>query len=184
MSVYGSANLLGHLLLLTSTYCLYRAILLKGIQQPQLLLYQQLHREKELLARSEAELAAKVAERTAEVTESNRLLQDELAERKRVERRLLESDEMLRLTRNVALDAVVVINGVGIIVTWNPAATRLFGYPEDEALGANMHDLLVPARYQPAAAAGVTQFGHTGRGEVIGKVLEMMARSATAANFR
>lgn len=73
-SVYGAANLVGHLLLLTSTYFLYRALLLRGIQRPQLLLFHQLNREKELLARNEAELARKVAERTAEVTKSNRQL--------------------------------------------------------------------------------------------------------------
>lgn len=73
-SVYGAANLVGHLLLLASTYFLYRALLLRGIQRPQLLLFHQLNREKELLARNEAELARKVAERTAEVTKSNRRL--------------------------------------------------------------------------------------------------------------
>jgi len=176
VSVYGPANLLGHLLLLTSTYCLYRALLLQGIQKPQLLLFQQLNREKELLARSESELAAKVAARTAEVTERNRQLHEELAERRRVEQQLSESEEMLRLTRNVALDPMLVMDGEGRIVTWNPAATRLFGYEVEEAVGCNLHELLAPERDRAAAAAGMREFRRTGQGAVVGKALESVAK--------
>jgi len=175
VSVYGNANLIGHLLLLTSTYFLYRALVLQGIQKPQFLLFQHLNREKELLARSEAELAIKVAERTAEVTESNRRLQDELAERRRVEQQLLESEEMLRLTRNVALDATIVVDAAGRVVVWNPAATRLFGYPADEVIGRSMHELIVPERFRAAALAGILRFGSTGEGALIGRISELVA---------
>lgn len=55
-SVYDAANLVGHLLLLTSAYCIYRALLLHSIEQPLHLLFHQLHAEKERLTKSEAEL--------------------------------------------------------------------------------------------------------------------------------
>lgn len=175
VSVYGNANLIGHLLLLTSTYFLYRALVLQGIQKPQFLLFQHLNREKELLARSEAELAIKVAERTAEVTESNRRLQDELVERRRVEQQLLESEEMLRLTRNVALDATIVIDAAGRVIVWNPAASRLFGYPADEVIGRSLHELIVPERFRAAAISGIRRFGSTGEGALIGRISELVA---------
>ena len=81
VSVFGAANFVGHLLLLTSTYFLYRALLIEGIRKPQLMLFQHLNRERKILADSEAELSRKVAERTAEVSEANRRLEQRVAER-------------------------------------------------------------------------------------------------------
>jgi signal transduction histidine kinase len=81
VSVYGLANYLGHLLLLTSTYFLYRALLIQGIRKPQLMLFHHLNREREILAQSEAELARKVAERTAQVRRLNEELEQRVAER-------------------------------------------------------------------------------------------------------
>ncbi|HZX33157.1 MAG TPA: MASE3 domain-containing protein [Rhodocyclaceae bacterium] len=183
VSVYGPANLIGHLLLLTSTYGLYRAVLIQGIQKPQQLLFAHLSREKELLARSEAELAIKVAERTAELKESNLRLAEELEERNRIGQRLAESEEMLRLTRNVALDAMVVIDDGGRVVIWNPAATRMFGYEADEAIGSGMHDLIVPERFRRGIAEGLATFAQTGTGPIVGKTLEMMARRRDGGEF-
>jgi signal transduction histidine kinase len=94
VSVYGMANRTGHLLLLASTYFLYRAVLLVGIRKPQVLLYHQLNRERELLAGSEAALARKVAERTAEINAINRELEA------RVERRTADLE-----TANKELEA-------------------------------------------------------------------------------
>jgi signal transduction histidine kinase len=81
VSVSGLANYAGHLLLLTSTYFLYRALLIQGIRKPQLMLFHQLSREREVLAQSEAELAHKVAERTAQVRRLNEELEQRVAER-------------------------------------------------------------------------------------------------------
>jgi PAS domain S-box-containing protein len=42
-------------------------------------------------------------------------------------------------------DAVVVTDAAGAITMWNPAAERIFGYPESEALGRSL-DLIIPER--------------------------------------
>ena len=42
-------------------------------------------------------------------------------------------------------DAVVVCDANGAIVLWNPAAERLFGYTEAEALGQSL-DMIIPER--------------------------------------
>lgn len=144
--MYGNANLSGHQLLLTSTYFLYRALVLQGIQKAQFLLFQHLNREKELLARSEAELAIKVAERTAEVTESNRRLQDELVERRRVEQQLMaavQAREQLAAIVESTGEAVIGKNLDGAVSTWNSGASRLYGYTAAEMCGRNV-DVLVP----------------------------------------
>jgi PAS domain-containing protein len=42
-------------------------------------------------------------------------------------------------------DAIIVVDAHEKIVLWNPAATRIFGYSEEEALGSTL-DLIIPER--------------------------------------
>ena len=44
-------------------------------------------------------------------------------------------------------DAVIVADPSGAIRFWNPAAERLFGFTEAEALGSSL-DLIVPERFR------------------------------------
>ena len=63
-------------------------------------------------------------------------------------------------------DAVVVADAHEKIVLWNAAATRIFGYSEEEALG-NTLDLIVPDRqrqrhnegYSKSMETGTTRYG-------------------------
>jgi PAS domain S-box-containing protein len=65
-------------------------------------------------------------------------------------------------------DAVVVTDGAGAIILWNPAAERMFGYTEREALGASL-DLIIPERlrqrhwdgYHQTMRTGETKYGTT-----------------------
>ena len=64
-------------------------------------------------------------------------------------------------------DAVIVADPSGAIRFWNPAAERLFGFTEAEALG-NSLDLIVPERfrerhwagYKRTMTTGQTRYGH------------------------
>jgi PAS domain S-box-containing protein len=63
-------------------------------------------------------------------------------------------------------DAVIVADANEKIILWNPAATRIFGYSEAEALG-NTLDLIVPERqrqkhnegYSHSMQTGTTRYG-------------------------
>ena len=63
-------------------------------------------------------------------------------------------------------DAIIVADAHVKIVLWNPAATRIFGYLEEEALG-NTLDLIVPERqrqkhnegYSHSMETGTTRYG-------------------------
>jgi len=65
-------------------------------------------------------------------------------------------------------DAVVVTDGAGAIILWNPGAERMFGYTEREALGASL-DLIIPERmrqrhwdgYHQTMRTGETKYGTT-----------------------
>lgn len=64
-------------------------------------------------------------------------------------------------------DAIVVSDASGAINLWNPAAERLFGFTQAEALG-NSLDLIVPERlrerhwagYRRTMASGNTRYAH------------------------
>ena len=63
-------------------------------------------------------------------------------------------------------DGVVVCNAGGAIVGWNAAATRIFGFDKQEAMGQSL-DLIIPERqrqrhwdgYNKTMDTGVTRYG-------------------------
>jgi PAS domain S-box-containing protein len=67
---------------------------------------------------------------------------------------------------SAAGDAMVVCDVAGFITLWNPAAERMFGHSEAEALGQSL-DIIIPERqrarhwegYHKTAASGVTKYG-------------------------
>ena len=58
-------------------------------------------------------------------------------------------------------DAIVVADVHEKIVLWNPAATRIFGYSEQEALGRSL-DLIVPERQRQKHNEGFSKSMETG----------------------
>jgi len=58
-----------------------------------------------------------------------------------------ESEEKLRAISNSAMDAIILMDTTGKIVYWNPAATKIFGYTQEEALGRNLEKLLFPPQH-------------------------------------
>ena len=63
-------------------------------------------------------------------------------------------------------DAIVIADAGGKIIVWNPAAERIFGYAQGEALG-NSLDIITPQRlqqrhwdgYHKTMATGITRYG-------------------------
>ncbi len=58
-------------------------------------------------------------------------------------------------------DAVVISDADGRIVTWNPAAERIFGFSEAEALGETL-DLITPERHRKRHWDGYAKTMRTG----------------------
>ena len=64
-------------------------------------------------------------------------------------------------------DGIIAADPDGIILLWNPAAKRIFGFRPEEALGHSL-DLIIPERlrqrhwegYQRVMQTGQTQYGH------------------------
>jgi PAS domain S-box-containing protein len=94
--------------------------------------------------RTERELAeSRIVTREHETR--RRELEHEISQRKRVEQALREAEEYLRLMVESVKDfAIFTVDPRGRIVSWNPGAERLFGYPEPEILGQHLDILFTP----------------------------------------
>jgi PAS domain S-box-containing protein len=69
----------------------------------------------------------------------------EITERRRVEMRLREGEERLRLLIDSVVDyAIFTITEDGRIATWNPGAQRVFGFSADEIVGREAAILFTP----------------------------------------
>jgi PAS domain S-box-containing protein len=94
-------------------------------------------RAQSMLQQAHDELEIKVQERTADLSASNKQLQAEIGERKRVEESLLEKAGLLDLTH----DTVFVRDMNDVIRYWNRGAEELYGWKKEEALGQISHKL-------------------------------------------
>lgn len=59
-------------------------------------------------------------------------------------------------------DAVIAADSTGAITLWNPAAERMFGYAEHEALGKSL-DIITPQRHQQRHWDGYYKTMETGK---------------------
>ncbi len=90
----------------------------------------------------------------------------------RVQHLLTESEDRFRSLVESATDAIIVANGHGLIVSWNRSASKLFGYTDEEVIGQPL-TLLMPARYRHAHEQGLARMQSTGKGRVMGSVVEL-----------
>ena len=89
----------------------------------------------------------------------------------------------LRLILETALDAVVIMKSDGIVADWNDRAMSLFGWSPDEAVGRNMADLIIPERYREAHRKGLRRYLESGKGEVIGRRIEVSGLRKNGEEF-
>ena len=84
------------------------------------------------------------------------------------------SIEYKQLVEAVA-DAVILADASGTMRFWNPAAERLFGFTEAEAVG-NALDLIVPERFRERHWAGYKETMATGQTRYAHDVLRVPAQ--------
>lgn len=89
------------------------------------------------------ELVHQLTEAHRQAEQTNRQLQREIIERRRAEE--AERQDKQRLMLHVLNSPLAVIEWDEHfrVVTWNPSATRIFGYSEQEALGRPLQELVI-----------------------------------------
>lgn len=98
--------------------------------------------------------------------------------------KLKDSEAQIHTIFENAPDAVVVIDSANLILRWNPAATRIFGWEQEEVLGKRLPDILIPERYRQKHLAGMKRFLETGEGRIINRTIELQALHKNASEVQ
>src|SRR3989449_5506260 len=86
-----------------------------------------------------------------------------------------ESEARTRLIVNTALDAVIVMDGEGVVKDWNPMAESIFGWSREEAVGHLLSEMGIPPQYRDAHTKGLKHYLATGEGPLLNNRNEMLA---------
>lgn len=98
----------------------------------------ELTREREIITSDGRIVPVEIKANTIELSGGKKIMQGiftDITRRKRALEALRDANESLRATVEAAPLAVFVIDDGGVIQSWNPAAVRLFGWSEQEAIG-------------------------------------------------
>ncbi|HTY23982.1 MAG TPA: PAS domain S-box protein [Desulfomonilaceae bacterium] len=166
-----------------------------------LVLVEDLTADKQIVEHSKKhgqELEQRVEERTSELMAANAQLKEEVAERKRVEMALRESEERYRLLAENSLTGIYVHQDDKFVYV-NKRAAETMGYTENELIGKSIWEVVAPedremtkgivaARLQRKRAPSHYQFRILTRNgevrwiEVLATAIEHNGRPATLAN--
>ncbi len=100
---------------------------------------------------------------------------EDVTESHRARLALHESEEKFRKISESAQDAIIMMGDDQNISFWNNAAERIFGYTAAEAMGQDLHELIVPESARARFAQAFPYFQASGEGAVIGKLIEVSA---------
>jgi PAS domain S-box-containing protein len=92
------------------------------------------------------------------------------------------------ITKNAAIanssyEAIIMMDHHGKISFWNPAAHRIFGYTDQEALGRDIHGLIAPPKYRQRFKDAFPEFVRSGQGSLIGKTHELTGLRENGEEF-
>ena len=109
------------------------------------------------------------------------ILQD-ISERKQTEASLEESQARMAAIVKTAVDAIITIDGQGIVWSFNPAAEKIFGYSSEEIVGRSI-SLLMPSPHREQHAHYLARFKSTGECRVPGVDREVLALRKDGSTF-
>jgi PAS domain S-box-containing protein len=100
---------------------------------------------------------------TEKLRSSFNLLQQEIIERKQMEKTIRASEERFRsLLQGFPAIAIQGYRLDGTTTYWNQACEKLYGYTAEEAIGRNLLDLIIPAEVQEEVKESMEQMARTG----------------------
>ncbi|WP_342250295.1 PAS domain S-box protein [Sphingomonas sp. OTU376] len=110
-----------------------------------------------------------------ERTRAVEALSREVGERAALEASLRANEQRLSGIIGNAHQAIVTMTSAGVITCWNRQAELTFGWPQQEAVGRDLADLIVPADLRDRHRAAMSRFLATGEGTLIGSRIEVQA---------
>jgi len=99
-------------------------------------------------------------------------------QREQTENELRKSESRKGAILDSSQDGIISIDHNGMILEFNPAAQRIFGYTRDQVLGKEMAQLIVPPSLRERHRSGLVNYLATGQGPVLGQRIELTALRA------
>ena len=96
---------------------------------------------------------------------------------------LAESEQLMKMIIDTALDAVVNTYSEGRITDWNPRAETIFGWPRSEALSRDLPATIIPSKFRKAYEKGLRRYLATGKGLILNKRVEIIAMRRDETEF-
>lgn len=107
----------------------------------------------------------------------------DITERKASGEALRDSEERKKGILESALDGIITTDGKGIILEFNPAAERIFGYSSDNAIGEQLDSFIINNDLRDKHETGVDQYLDTSEAPIFGKRIELTALHADGHEF-
>lgn len=101
----------------------------------------------------------------------------------RVHRRQRHLELISQSLYESSLDAIITIDGDGIIREFSSSAEALFGYRREEVVGENVADIIIPPDLRQAHHTGMAHFHASGEGPVLNNRVEVRAMRRDGSIF-
>jgi two-component system, cell cycle sensor histidine kinase and response regulator CckA len=106
----------------------------------------------------------------------------DVTDRQRSEAARAQSEAVQTAVIDAALDTVIVINAHGLVVEWNRAAEKTFGWTRAQAVGQELATLIIPTTYRGAHRRALAAHG-AAESKVLGRRLELTALRRDGTEF-
>ncbi len=105
----------------------------------------------------------------------NDKLISEIKIREETENSLRESEERLRIVTDTTQSAFITINDSNIVLSWNRAAERIFGFSKEEAINQNVFALIVPEEKKAEYEELILSLKKSTHAALAGNIVELVA---------
>ncbi len=106
----------------------------------------------------------------------------DITERKKIELALKKSEEQNRSITQSAADAIISTDTNGIIMSWNDAAEKIFGFKSSEILNKNLIKI-IPAKYLENHREGLKRLTQYADDKLSGRSIELSALRKDGSEF-
>ena len=120
-------------------------------------------------------------DKSGKVVGASKVARD-ITESKLAERELRTGAARLRALIETAVDGVMMIDARGVVLMFNPACERLFGYSADAVIGENVK-MLMPDSYRHQHDRYIANYRDTRQPRIIGTGREVVGRRKDGSTF-
>ena len=104
--------------------------------------------------------------------------------RKRAELALVQSERRKAAVLDSVLDCIITMDAAGVVIEFNSAAERTFGYTKADAIGRPLADLIIPAALRQRHTGGLARYLTTGDGPLVDKLIEVTAMRSDGSELQ